>query len=132
MAISTPDTESPGDARHDRLPRFAIGHVSMAAGDIGTLAAFYSDIGMRMVADLGRMAILELRGGTHLVLSQGEPGRATLDLMVDDIDETREVLDSAGAGPSAIQRGNPHDRFTASDPEGNTLVVSSSHAIGLV
>ena len=55
-----------------------------------------------------------------------------LDLIVSDIDDTRAVLDDAGAQPGPIERGHPHDRFVASDPEGNTLYVSSDHSIGIV
>lgn len=132
MSTTRTDLESPGDDRLDQLPRFGIGHVSMAAADIDSLADFYAGIGMRPVVNMGSIAILELRGGTHLILAAGQPGTATLDLIVDDIDGTHVILEAAGADPSAIQRGNPHDRFTATDPEGNTLVVNSNHAIGPV
>jgi len=96
------------------------------------LAEFYTDIGMRPVVDMGQMAIVELRGGTHIVIHTGEPGTSTLDLIVDDIDDTRMVLEAIGANPTPIQRGNPHDRFTATDPEGNRLLVNSDHAVGPV
>ncbi len=104
----------------------------MPVGNVDRQADFYASIGMRMVVSMGRMAILELRGGTHLILSGGSAGTSTLDLIVDDIDDTHKVLGDAGANPSPIQRGNPHDRFTATDPEGNTLLVYSNHAIGEV
>ena len=120
------------EATRDQLPRFGIGHVSMTAADVGFLARFYESIGMRLVVDMGRMAILELRGGTHLVVVSGESGAATLDLIVDDVDRTRAILEAAGADPTPIVRGNPHDRFTATDPEGNRLVINSNHAIGPV
>lgn len=116
----------------DDRPRFGIGHLAMPAADIDRLTDFYTTIGMRLVVNMGRMSILELRGGTHLVLQPGDPGATTLDLIVDDIDDTRHVLEAAGADPGAIRRGNPHDRFTATDPEGNTLLVYSNHAIGPV
>jgi hypothetical protein len=82
--------------------------------------------------NMARMSIVELRGGTHLIIQSGEAGVASLDVIVDDIDETRAVLEAQGASPSPIQRGNPHDRFSATDPEGNTLIVNSNHAIGVV
>lgn len=104
----------------------------MTAADIDLLADFYEEIGMRLVVNMGRMAILELRGGTHVVIGTGSAGAATLDLIVDDIDGTRAILQAAGAEPSPIQRGNPHDRFIATDPEGNTLHVNSNHAVGRV
>ncbi len=104
----------------------------MSGSDVGALTDFYTTIGLRLVVNMGRAAILELRGGTHLIVQSGAPQRTTLDLIVDDIDDTRRVLQAAGANPSIITRGNPHDRFTATDPEGNILVVNSNHAIGPV
>lgn len=106
--------------------------MAITAAEIDTLTDFYTAIGMRLVVNMGRMSIVELRGGTHLVIQSGESGVSTLDLIVDDIDGTRTVLEAQGASPSVIQRGNPHDRFIATDPEGNTLIVNSNHAIGAV
>lgn len=104
----------------------------MTAADIDALAEFYETVGLRLVVNMGRMAILELRGGTHLVLATGAAGSSTLDLIVDDIDDIHAVLAAAGADPGPIERGSPHDRFVAADPEGNRLVVNSNHAIGPV
>lgn len=120
------------DTTEDLRPRFGIGHMAFPANDVGGLVDFYTSIGIRLVVDMGRAAILELRGGTHLIVQPGNAGSGTLDLIVDDIDETRAVLDAAGAQPSIIKRGHPHDRFVATDPEGNTLIVASNHAIGPV
>lgn len=116
----------------DPRPRFAICHVGLPARDVALLGQFYTSIGMRHVAQMERMAIVELRGGTHLVITNGEPGTMTLDLMVDDLDDTRQLLESVGAEPGPITRGNPHNSFTATDPEGNRLLVESSHACGPV
>lgn len=130
--FTTTKARSESNTEIDERPRFGIGHVSIPAADIARLANFYTDIGMRLVVNMGRMAIVELRGGTHIVIGGGNPGTSTLDLIVDDIDDTREVMRIAGAEPGAITRGNPHDRFIATDPEGNTLVVHSNHAMGPV
>lgn len=119
-------------AEQDNRPRLGIGHVSVPASNSDSLADFYIAIGMRPVAKMGRMAIVELRGGTHIVFHAGDSGVSNLDLMVDDIDETHALLKANGAAPSAIKRGSPHDNFTATDPEGNALVVHSSHAMGPV
>lgn len=116
----------------DDRPRFAIGHVSMTAGDATALAAFYTGLGMRLVVNMDRMSILELRGGTHLVLRQGPSGQGSLDLVVDDIDGTHDDFQTAGAAVTPILRGNPHDRFSATDPEGNMLTINSNHAMGPV
>jgi len=127
-----PTPRTTADPSSDQRPRFGIGHIGFPAADVASMTEFYTAIGFRLVVDMGRAAILELRGGTHVILQPGEPGTGTLDLIVDDIDETRAILDAAGADPSPIRRGNPHDRFTATDPEGNTLTVNSNHAIGPV
>lgn len=132
MTIMQEEPQSFAEPGQDRRPRFGIGHVAITATDVDAMTDFYTAIGMRLVVNMGRMSIVELRGGTHLIIQTGEPGVTTLDLIVDDIDETRTVLEAQGASASAIQRGNPHDRFVATDPEGNTLVVNSNHAIGAV
>ncbi|MEM7094828.1 MAG: VOC family protein [Actinomycetota bacterium] len=130
--LTSPSPARPNASETDPRPRFGIGHLSIAAADVRSLTEFYVTIGMRPVMTTDDFSILELRGGTHLILQTGEPGVATLDLIVDDIDETRGLLGSAGADPGPITRGNPHDRFLATDPEGNRLVVASNHAIGPV
>lgn len=132
MAMTFHRDEPSQQSEVDARPRFGIGHLSIAATDVGTLTEFYSKIGMRLVVNMGRAAILELRGGTHLIVQRGTPGEGALDLIVDDVDETRTLLEAAGAQPGPITRGNPHDWFTATDPEGNTLMVNSNHAIGPV
>lgn len=132
MALTQPASRPTLSTTTDQRPRFGIGHMAFPATDVAELVDFYTTIGMRLVVNMGRAAILELRGGTHLILQQSGEANGTLDLIVDDIDETRALLESAGANPSSIERGNPHDRFVATDPQGNTLVVNSNHAIGPV
>ncbi len=116
----------------DRRPAVAIGHVPLTGDDIGELARFYRSIGLRKVVRLPGVAILELRGGTHLAITRGPAGSTTLDLMVDDVDATRDRFLALGAEPTEIRRAGPHRLFTAPDPEGNTLVVNSSHVAGPV
>jgi len=116
----------------DERPRFAIGHISLGIKDLDRALDFYTTIGMRQVVNMGHAAILELRGGTHVIIHEGAAAPGSLDLIVDDIDETHETMRAAGANPSSIERGFPHDRFVAADTEGNTLVVASNHAVGVV
>ena len=116
----------------DERPRFAIGHINLGVRDVERAMSFYTEIGMRPVVNMGQVAILELRGGTHIIIHESGEAPGSLDLIVDDIDDTRDLLEAAGADPSTIRRGNPHDRFTATDPEGNKLTVNSNHAIGPV
>ena len=62
-------------------------------------ATFYADLGMRTVLVRDQMAILELRGGTHLILRGGpvSGGRLPFDLMVDDVDAVFAAAVDAGA-----------------------------------
>lgn len=126
------DHDQASERDRQNIPRFAIGHMTLDAGNVDRLTDFYTGIGMRLVMNMGRAAIVELAGGTHIIIRSGEPGRAHLDFIVDDIDETHEVMERAGANPTAIRRGNPHDVFSATDPEGNALQINSTHAIGPV
>jgi len=52
--------------------------------------------------------------------------------MVDDTHDTHDAFVAEGMEASRITRGKPHDRFVTTDPEGNRLQVSSSHATGPV
>ncbi len=87
-------------------------------------------IGMRPIAQGDDFAVLELRGGTHLVLLPSEEpasGSAYFDLMVDDLDGTHEQLRSLGLGPSEIQTGRIHRSFEVVAPSGHTIIFNSSH-----
>ncbi len=117
----------------DQRPRFGIGHVNLPVSNASRSADFYTKAGMRLVVNMGRAAIVELRGGTHIIVSEsGGAGQGSLDLIVDDIDETHAVLTELGANPTNIRRGHPHDSFSATDPDGNHLSVHSNHAMGPV
>ncbi len=120
------------NGQSDPRPRCAIGHLAITAGDVEALARFYTELGMRQIMTSNHFAIVELRGGTHIILKSGEAGQATLDLIVDDIDEVHADLTNAGCVASSIRRGNPHDSFSAVDPEGNQLTIHSNHAMGIV
>ncbi len=132
MQTTATQPTSSATAKTDPRPRFGIGHVSFTATNVAELAKFYGRVGMRVVVESDRFAILELRGGTHLVLHSGPAGGTELDLIVDDIDETLAAFNAEGVETSSITRGNPHDRFLALDPEGNRLQINSNHAMGPV
>jgi hypothetical protein len=79
--------------------------------------------------------VLELRGGTHLVLVPGAPpdtAEAPFDLMVEDLDATHGEWKARGLDPSPIERGRIHASFTLRDPDGYRVTVNSSHVIGEV
>lgn len=117
----------------DGRPRLAVGHVSLEVEDVGEACAFFVRHGMRDIFKGENFGVLELRGGTHLVLSRAEttiePGRqAPFDLMVDDIDEARSEFTSAGVTATEIERGRIHDTFHIEGPSGYRFAVTSSHA----
>lgn len=97
-------------------------------------AAFMRKIGMRSIIERPEVAVLELRGGTHLVLI-GKPqvvaGKALFDLMVEDLHATRETFDKFGLAPSSIERVSPeHECFTVREPAGHTITFFSNHVSG--
>src|SRR5215208_5166494 len=73
-----------------KRPSVAIGHVILHARNVTASAEFYSAIGLRLIVKRSDLAILELRGGTHLLLFEAKrkpkagPMRS-FDFMVDDI-----------------------------------------------
>ena len=122
---------------HDDRPAFAIGHMRMAVQDVGEAVDFFAKYGMREILKRPTFGILELRGGTHLILSPAEapiePGqRAPFDLMVDDVDTVHAAFVAGGVEVTAIERGNIHDSFTATGPSGYTIPFNSSHVAGVV
>ena len=117
----------------DGRPRLAVGHVNLEVEDVGGACAFFVRHGMRDIFTGEDFGVLELRGGTHLVLSRAkraiEPGRkAPFDLMVDDIDEARAEFTSTGVTATEITRGRIHDTFHIEGPSGYGFAVTSSHA----
>ena len=117
----------------DERPRLAVGHVSLEVEDVGDAYEFFVRHGMRDIFKGDDFGVLELRGGTHLVLSRskegGEPGRkAPFDLMVDDIDTARVEFTAAGVSATEITRGRIHDTFHIEGPGGYRFAVTSSHA----
>ena len=117
----------------DRRPPVAIGHVMFEARDVAAAAAWFESVGLRPVAGDDDFAVLELRGGTHLVVSKAtrrakRGGEAPFDLMVDDVDATRRDFVAKGFKPSRIHRGSIHDSFELPGPDGARFTVLSSHA----
>ena len=117
----------------DARPRLAVGHVRLEVEDVGEAYAFFVRHGMRDIFKGEDFGVLELRGGTHLVLSRTrapiEPGRkASFDLMVDDIDAARAEFTGAGVTATEIERGRIHDTFHIEGPGGYRFAVTSSHA----
>ena len=90
---------------------------------------------MRPVERNEHVAVLELRGGTHIVLVPGgrsDTTDAPFDLMVEDLEATHAAWDAKGLRVSAIEHGRIHSAFSLRDPDGYVIEVNSSHVIGPV
>lgn len=98
---------------------------------------FYLGLGMRYCLSFPGVHVLELRGGTHLLLIQSpdemmEHLDAPIDLVVDDLPGFRSRLAEAGYDPSPITFHQliGHHRFFVFDPDGRRVLEQSSHTEG--
>jgi len=119
----------------DQRPPVAVGHVRLPCSDVAAAARWLETAGLRPIVTMDELAVLELRGGTHVVVRKTEPfpapgAAAPFDLMVDDIDATHRDYAGKGFAPSPISRGRIHDSFTIAGPSGWLFTVNSSHASG--
>jgi hypothetical protein len=116
----------------DLRPPVAVGHVRINVRDVGAAARWLETAGLRLIVTRDELAVLELRGGTHVVVRSAEPpapgSAAPFDLMVDDIDAAHLTYAEKGLSPSPIRRGRIHDSFELPGPDGWTFTVNSSHA----
>lgn len=120
-------------SQHGRPPVW-IGHTTLATRDLSGTHDFMIQLGMRPIADGNEFAVLELRGGTHLVVLQSDSaavGPVPFDLMVDDIDATHqafiEKFRDQGIRPSEIEPGTIHRSFTLTSPAGHVVTFNSTH-----
>jgi len=127
----------------DDRPTVWAGHISVPVRDVPAAAEFYERIGMRSIVATDDVAVLELRGGTHLVAYHdpeagvaADPHAASrpaaFDLMVENLEATHTEWESSGLPVSAIKHGRIHNSFTVIDPSGNSVVVNSTHVVGAV
>lgn len=133
------------------LPAAALGHVVMKVENVEVSYKFYAGLGLRAVDTFPGMAIIELRGGTHLLLFQkgdmqsealpesrnGQrpefPGEK-IDLMIAghtqaDLERYRAGLIAKGYLPSEIADSTlyGHFHFSIQDPDANGITVYTSH-----
>jgi catechol 2,3-dioxygenase-like lactoylglutathione lyase family enzyme len=111
-------------------PPVWIGHVTLPTPEIAATRDFMIRLGMRPIAQGDDFAVLELRGGTHLILLPSqEPasGETYFDLMVDDLEATHARFRALGLEPSRIESGRVHRSFTLRSPSGHTVTFNSSH-----
>src|SRR5829696_6541418 len=120
-----------------KRPSVAIGHVILHAHDVTASAEFYSALGLRLIVKQPRLAILELRGGTHLLLfaAKRKPKAGQMrafDFMVDEITSTRASFEAAGLEVTPIRndRISGHQMFEVTDPDGNRVTILSTHTEG--
>lgn len=90
----------------DVRPPVAIGHVRIHVQDVSTATGYFESLGLRLISPNPGFAVMELRGGTHLLVVQTDeeikPGTpAPVDLMVDDVDATHAAYTAKGLKPSA-------------------------------
>ena len=120
----------------DERPAVWVGHVLLFVADLAKTKAYFLGLGMRDAEPDASVGVLELRGGTHLLLLPSTnpvvPGtRAPFDLMVDDIDASHRAFVERGLNPSPIQSNPTHRFFLLREPNGYDVVVNSSHVTGL-
>jgi hypothetical protein len=119
----------------DQRPPVAVGHVRFPATDVAGAEHWLESVGLRPIFADADLAVLELRGGTHVVVRKAERppvsgSAAPFDLMVDDVEAARSDYAAKGLRPSDISRGRIHDSFHLSGPDGYDFTVCSSHARG--
>jgi catechol 2,3-dioxygenase-like lactoylglutathione lyase family enzyme len=120
----------------DTRPRVWVGHVALLVPDVARAKSFFLSLGLRDAEPESTVGVLEMRGGTHLLLLPGnrpvDAGtRAPFDLMVDDHVDARARYVSQGFTVSEMQKSPFHEFFTVREPNGYEIVVNSSHATGL-
>lgn len=125
---------TPNPPRDDR-PGIWIGHVTIAADEIQPTAEFYLGLGMRQIHTNEDVSVLEMAGGTHLVIIKREGAAGvglapSVDLMVSDVDAAREQW--RAHEPTEIIEGTIHRTFEMHDPAGNHVAIHDSHVDGAV
>jgi catechol 2,3-dioxygenase-like lactoylglutathione lyase family enzyme len=135
----------------DSLPAAALGHFVMKVANLGVSYQFYADLGLRQIGRFPDLAIIELRGGTHILLfpAKDEPPvpltssrlgqRAAffnehLDLMINgktrgELEAYRASLLKNGIASGEIAQESffGHDYFQLADPDGHGITVYTSH-----
>lgn len=118
----------------DLRPAVWVGHVVLETDRLSESAAFMRQVGMRLIVERPEVAVLELRGGTHLVLIAKptiNAGEAPFDLMVEDLREAHRLFVELGLQPTPIERlSREHEYFKLREPAGHVISVLSNHVSG--
>jgi catechol-2,3-dioxygenase len=131
----------------------AVGHLVLKVADLKSSCQFYANLGIPPFAIEEKIAIVELRGGTHLLLleidqlagegmAQSVTGQfhqrfsEQFDLMIkgkglNELKKYRLELISRGiaAGEIPDETFFGHHLFCIKDPDGNGITIYTSHAI---
>jgi catechol-2,3-dioxygenase len=130
----------------------AVGHLAFKVANLKNSCQFYSNLGIPPFAVEEKVAIIELRGGTHLLLlevdlaaegiAQSLTGQfhqrfsEQFDLMIkgkglNELKKYRLELISRGiaAGEIPDETFFGHHLFCLKDPDGNGITIYTSHAI---
>ena len=131
----------------------AVAHLVFKVADLKRSCEFYSNLGIPPFAIDGEVALIELRGGTHLLLMEadqlagGDIAESVtgqfrkrlserFDLMIkgkglDELKTYRLELVSRGivAGEIPDEKFFGHHLFCIKDPDGNGITIYTSHAI---
>jgi len=131
----------------------AVAHLVLKVADLKSSCQFYSNLGIPPFAIEEKVAIIELRGGTHLLLLEVDQLAAEglaqsltgqfhkrfseqFDLMikgkgVNELKKYRSELISRGiaAGEIPDETFFGHHLFCLKDPDGNGITIYTSHSI---
>ena len=118
--------------KKEKRPGIWIGHVYRKVRDIKKSTAFFTKLGMNVFLETRSMAILELRGGTHLLLFKDSARNSWIseqefDLMVKDIKKFHARLKKEKITVSPLKKDHYHLTFKVTDPDGEKFVVYSDH-----
>jgi catechol-2,3-dioxygenase len=114
----------------EQRPPIWVGHVDIRTPKLDETEEFFKTVGLRPCFRGDEVAVLEFRGGTHIVVIKdetAEPTDATFDLMVEDLDKTYAEFKSLNLDVSAVSKGSIHNSFCVTEPGGNRIIVNSTH-----
>lgn len=121
-------------SEQDPRPPLWVGHVVLETDRLEESEQFMRQIGARPIVKRSDFAVLELRGGTHVVLlarPQIVAGEAPFDLMVENLQTTHQHFLESGLAPTPIERISPeHERFQVREPAGHVINFFSNHVSG--
>lgn len=116
----------------DERPGVWIGHALLPTVAVEKALPWWRATGMRFITSGDGFAVLELRGGTHLVLLAAETPieagtKCPFDLMVEDVEASHRAFAEQGFAPTPLERGRIHTSFSIRDPSGYDVTVNSTH-----